>query len=144
MSYLTWFKEHSNKHKKIIIKLLQKDFSQEQIIEYFDFENMIKAEPNFCPLYTEHKKCHDIKSLNCYLCACPNFRFNDEGFETIDKKTKYSFCSIDSKNGKAGVYDDAIHQDCSACSVPHHKDYVAKHFNLSWKQIMNKCNPETT
>lgn len=139
MSYLSWFDEHASKHKKIVNKLLKKKFSQQQIIEYFDFENMVKNETDFCPLYKENKKCHDMQELNCYLCACPNFRFNDEGIKQIEKNTQYSFCSIDSKDGSQGLYGDKIHQDCSKCTVPHHKSYIKKHFDLEWKNIMRDC-----
>ena len=136
MSYTSWFNEHANKHKVIVDKLVEKNFSKEEIIDYFDFDNMVKNEPDFCPLYAQNKKCHDMESLNCYLCACPNFRFKDDGIEKVDGKTKYSFCGIDSKDGRAGVYGDAIHQDCSRCTVPHHKAYVRKNFDLEWKKIM--------
>ncbi len=140
MSYKSWFDEHAAKHKKIVEKLLACGNSKEGIIDYFEFENMVTNEPDFCPLYAENKKCHDMQRLNCYLCACPNFRFSDEGVEKIEDKTKYSFCSIDSKDGKAGVYGDAIHQDCSKCGVPHHKAYVEKNFDLDWKKVMEKCS----
>lgn len=139
MSYLSWFDEHASKHKNIVNKLLKKKFSQQQIIEYFDFENMVKNETDFCPLYKENKKCHDMQELNCYLCACPNFRFNDEGIKQIEKNTQYSFCSIDSKDGSQGLYGDKIHQDCSKCTVPHHQSYIKKHFDLEWKNIMRDC-----
>lgn len=140
MSYTSWFNEHAQKHNIIVQKLLKNGLEKEQIIDYFDFENMVQKEPDFCPLYAENKKCHDMKKLNCYLCACPNFRFKDEGFEKLEEKTKYSFCDIDSKDGRVGVYGDSIHQDCSKCSVPHHKAYVSKNFDLDWKKIMNKCS----
>ena len=139
MSYSTWFNEHAAKHKKIVDKLLQKGYTQKQMIEYFDFDNMVKHENDFCPLYKEPKKCHDMESLNCYLCACPNFRFDDSGIKEIDKNTQYSFCDIESKDGRQGVYGDKIHQDCSKCDVPHHKSYVEKNFDLDWKKIMRKC-----
>lgn len=140
MTYKEWFDDFAQKHKIIVDKLLKQGFNKEQIIEYFNFENMVQKEPNFCLLYPENKKCHEMESLNCYLCACPYFRFNDAGVEKIDTKTKYSFCSIDSKDGKIGVYGDTMHQDCSACTVPHHKSYIKKHFNLDWKKIMSQCN----
>lgn len=142
MSYISWFNDHADKHKKIIDKLLKRGFSQREIIDYFDFENMCKEESDFCPLYAEHKKCHEMESLNCYLCACPNFRFNDAGFALVDTKTKYSYCSIDSKDGAVGIYGDAIHQDCSKCSVPHHRAYVLKHFDLDWRECMSECSPK--
>ena len=139
MSYISWVEAHAAKHKVIIEKLIAKEFTKEQIIDYFDFENMKEKEVDFCPLYAENRKCHNMESLNCYLCSCPNFRFKDEGVEKIEDKTKYSFCDIDSKDGRAGVYGDAIHQDCSGCSVPHHKTYVEKNFDLDWAKIMKKC-----
>ncbi|WP_373071727.1 hypothetical protein [Sulfurimonas sp.] len=140
MPYKSWFDEHTSKHKKIVDKLLQKNFTTEEIIEYFDFENMVEMEKDFCPLYEKNKKCHDMKKLNCYLCACPNFRFNDNGIEKIDDKTKYSYCSINSKKGELGTYGDAIHQNCSGCDVPHVKKYVEDKFDIDWKKIMKECD----
>ncbi|MDQ7043945.1 MAG: hypothetical protein Q9M34_10520 [Sulfurimonas sp.] len=139
MSYTSWFEEHAAKHKIIVTKLMAKNYTKEQIIDYFDFENMLSAEPQFCPLYKESKKCHDMESLNCYLCACPNFRFDDAGIQKIDKNTQYSVCSIESKDGSQGLYGNAIHQDCSKCGVPHHRTYVEKHFDLEWTKAMKNC-----
>ena len=138
MSYTKWFEEHANKHKVIVSKLQKQNYTKEQIIEYFNFESMVKNEPEFCPLYVDNKKCHDMESLNCYLCACPNFRFLDEGIKKVGENTQYSFCDIESKDGKQGVYGDSIHQDCSKCGVPHHRSYVEKHFDLDWKVCMSK------
>ena len=73
MAYSDWFNKHNEKHKKIVEKLTEKAYSKEQIIDYFDFENMKREEIDFCPLYAKDKKCHDMESLNCYLCACPTF-----------------------------------------------------------------------
>lgn len=139
MSYTEWFEAHAKKHEKIVQKLLRQNKTQDEIIEYFCFENMVQYENDFCPLYQENKKCHDIEQLNCYLCACPHFRFNDAGIEKQKDATKYSFCAIDSKNGAQGIYGDAIHQDCSRCSVPHHEEYIRKHFSYKWREIMQQC-----
>ena len=139
MTYTQWFEEHANKHKHIVSKLITKNFTKEQIIEYFDFENMVKHEKDFCLLYAENKKCHEMESLNCYLCACPYFRFDDKGIKKVGQNTQYSFCDIEAKDGKQGVYSNKIHQDCSNCSIPHHKKYIKKHFDLDWKVIMKKC-----
>jgi len=35
---------------------------------------------------------------------------------------------------------DNMHQDCSDCTVPHHRSYIGKNFNNDWKKIMFKCN----
>ena len=140
MGYTQWFNKHADKHKIILTKLQKQGLSQEEIISYFDFENMKKKELDFCPLYAKDKKCHDMESLNCYICACPNFRFNDKGIQQIEKATQFSFCAIESKDGRQGVYGDKIHQDCSKCSVPHHTEYVKKHFDYDWKTMMRKCS----
>ena len=126
MSYESWIKQHSIKHEKLMKKLSH--LSDDEVIKYFDYENMVKNEPDFCPLFKEPKKCHDIDELNCYLCACPNFRLSQAK----------STCNINSKDGGSIVSkkDGFIHQDCSKCSVPHTKEYVKKHFNRSWSFIM--------
>lgn len=138
MSYGKWFENHADKHKKIVEKLLSHGYTKEQIVDYFDFDNMAKEEPLFCPLYKENRKCHEMEDLNCYLCACPNFRFNDGGIAKKDDKTQYSFCAIESKDGKQSIYGDKIHQNCSKCTVPHHKEYIRKNFDLDWKKIMKE------
>lgn len=127
MTYSNWLDKHSLKHKNIINKLSH--LSDEEIIKYFDYENMKLKEKEFCVLYKDNKKCHDIEDLNCYLCGCPNFRID---------KTK-SFCSIDSKDGGKIVLEDFTHQDCSKCTVPHGVPYIKKNFNRDWSSIMNKC-----
>ena len=67
MSYSSWFEAHGQKHKIIMKKLA--DLSDEEVITYFRFENMVEKEPDFCLLYKDHKKCHEMEVLNCYLCA---------------------------------------------------------------------------
>ena len=142
MSYRSWFKAHGNKHKAIVSKLISKGYSKEQIIEYFDFENMLIAEPEFCYLYSTSTKCHDVEKLNCYLCACPLFRFNEKGVASDSGVKSYSYCEVDSKLGEQGVYGDAIHQDCTNCPVPHSSKYVSKNFDLNWFEVMKYCDLE--
>ena len=143
MSYSSWFDEHALKHEAIVKRLKASGLNKDEVIEYFDFENMKENEVTFCPLYADNKKCHDMEELNCYICACPNFRFKDEGIAKMEDKTQFSLCSIESKDGKQGVYGEAIHQDCSRCTVPHHKAYVQKVFSWSWKEMMHACRLDT-
>lgn len=138
MSYINWFNEHAKKHKSIVDKLVAKNYSKDQIIEYFTFDNMVKKEPTFCLLYQDNKKCHDMEDLNCYLCACPNFRFDDEGLGVYNEFKILSKCDI--HNGDEFAVEKIIHQDCSSCSVPHHKPYIEKNFDLDWKKIMSECH----
>ncbi|MBP9616068.1 MAG: hypothetical protein KBD88_03510 [Aliarcobacter sp.] len=135
MTYEEWFIQQGNLHANVMKKLTDK--SVDEVIEYFKFENMVKNEPDFCPLYKDNKKCHDMEDLNCYLCACPNFRFKMEGFEkTDDGKTLFSVCSIKSRDGSQFIGDDYIHQNCSGCIVPHRAKYIKKNFNRNWFEVM--------
>ena len=134
MSYSSWFNTHGNKHKEIVERL--KHLSDDEIIKYFRFDNMVEKEPNFCPLYKENKKCHESDELNCYLCACPNFRFKDEGFEKVEDKTLYSKCNINSKDGSQYISSEAIHQNCAGCFVPHSEQYIKKYFSRDWFKVM--------
>jgi len=140
MSYLKWFEKHSQKHKNIVQKLLKQNKTKNEIIDYFEFENMVKNELEFCPLYAKNKKCHDIKYLNCYMCACPNFRFKDDGIKKVQDKTMFSYCFINSKDGRSGVYGNKIHQDCTNCCVPHKKEYIEQNYNEDFKIMMKECS----
>jgi hypothetical protein len=136
MKYIQWYKEHAAKHKAIIEQL--KNMSTDEIMEYFDYENMRTKHPDFCPLYASNSKCHDIKNLNCYMCGCPHFRFNDDGIEIKENRVVYSLCT---KNlGKSFESEDAVHQDCSSCTLPHKTQFIKRNFNVSWSEIMNNCD----
>lgn len=134
MTYKEWFESHGKKHRAVMERLGH--LSDDEVIAYFKFENMAQKEPGFCPLYQENKKCHDIEPLNCYLCACPNFRFDDNGFCKKEEKTVYSYCAIDSAEGGLFVSKDAIHQDCTQCSIPHREAYIKQHFKRDWFEVM--------
>lgn len=136
MSYKKWFDEHAQKHKAIMEKLTT--LSDQEVIEYFRFENMVENEKEFCPLYADNKKCHDTPELNCYLCACPNFRFNDKGFKQEEEKILFSTCSIESPDGDRYISESAIHQNCAGCLVPHRESYIKKVFDRNWLAIMKE------
>ncbi|MCF6205586.1 MAG: hypothetical protein L3J47_01645 [Sulfurovum sp.] len=136
MSYSEWFKTHGKKHAAVMEKLTH--LSDEEVIRYFRFENMVQHEPDFCPLYAKHQKCHDMEDLNCYLCACPNFRFDDAGFKEIECKRLMSYCAINSKDGAVFEGEDALHQNCTGCTVPHHEAYIKSVFDRDWFKIMRK------
>jgi len=86
-------------------------------------------EKDFCVLYAQDKKCHNMESLNCYLCACPNFRVDNTS----------STCDINSKDGGSIEGKDGfIHQNCSGCTVPHTVKYVKQNFDRSWEKVMSK------
>lgn len=138
MSYLEWVEAHAKKHAALMQKLKARGLSKEQIIDYFDFDNMRKKEEEFCELYAAGRKCHSMKKLNCFLCACPCFRFYNTPL-TKESVTIVSECSIASKNGKALMVKNERHQDCSGCIVPHSRKYVETSYNVSWHEIMAHC-----
>ncbi|MDD5405847.1 MAG: hypothetical protein PHE73_02760 [Sulfurovaceae bacterium] len=129
MTYANWLNTHFIKHKAIMEQLVYKNI--DEIIEYFDYENMRLKHPEFCPLYATNSKCHYMKNLNCYMCGCPYFRFNDDGIETKENRMVYSICT--KGLGELFESENAIHQDCSNCILPHTKDFIRNHFN--WNEI---------
>ena len=127
MSYQSWHESHSIKHQNLMRKLSH--LSDDEVIDYFDFENMKIKEKEFCVLYEKNQKCHDIENLNCYFCACPNFRID----------SLKSSCDINSKDGGSIKSKNGfIHQDCSGCIVPHTKKYVKQNFDRSWEKVMSQ------
>jgi len=141
VSYSSWFQAHGQKHREIVDRVSQ--LSDRELIEYFRWDNMVANEVDFCPLYAKDKKCHDIELLNCYLCACPNFRFDDNIFSQESGKNLYSYCDIESKDGTKYITDDAIHQNCSGCLVPHSEEYIYSHFSRDWFDIMKRVEPKS-
>ena len=137
MTYTEWYEKHAQKHADIVKGL--DHLSDNELITYFDFDNMKIRHPDFCPLYAKDQKCHEMENLNCYFCACMHFHFNDKGIREENGKVLYSYCSIDSKNH--GIFEDAksIHNDCSNCKVPHKKHVIDKYFSRDWKEVMKAC-----
>ena len=136
MTYLEWFEAHAQKHEEIMNTLTH--LNDEEIIQYFIYENMQKKHPDFCPLYIQNKKCHDMETLNCYFCACHHFRFSDSGLAIESEKTRYSLCSIEAKESKDFINKDTIHLSCSDCNLPHKKSVIQKKFSHSWREIMRQ------
>ena len=134
MTYTEWVQNHGKKHQAIMSRLAHLD--DQEVIEYFRFENMLIHEPDFCPLYAQNKKCHNIETLNCYLCACPYFVFDDTGLSKENDKTIYSKCNINSKDGARFESENSIHQDCSGCLIPHDEQYAERVFSRDWARMM--------
>jgi hypothetical protein len=139
MKYIDWFKKHAIKHEKIMQKLHAQGLSDAQILDYFEYENISQKEVDFCPLYKEQKKCHDMQYLNCFLCACPHFRFDDEALHVKGNIVVKSMCAIDSKFKESFVVNNELHLDCSKCKIPHTKAFVKKQIEKSWVENMPKC-----
>ncbi len=137
MSYQSWFEEHGKKHRELIAKLQKRGLRKEGIIAYFRYDNLSRAEPDFCPLFAKGQKCHDMEMLNCYFCACPHFRFYGS------QHNPQSCCSIESPYGKQKCYNNKLHQDCSNCFTPHKEKFIHNNYTLDWFEAMKMCRKET-
>jgi hypothetical protein len=137
VTYREWYREFGAKHREILEKL--KGMEREAIVDYFRYENMRERHPDFCPLYAEGTKCHDLEDLNCYLCGCPHFRYCDEGIDLSGDKVRYSLCAIGAREGRKIETETAIHQDCSGCPLPHLRGFILRHFDRDWGRIMETC-----
>jgi hypothetical protein len=140
MTYTRWFQTHAQKHQNILTRLTAHSFTAEQIVEYFEFENMVEKECDFCLLYSTKTKCHDIPHLNCYWCACPYFRFNDNAVADAEGITLFSYCAINAPLGKPFQHENSIHHDCSDCTIAHDAKTILKNFSTDWNETMKECN----
>ena len=143
MTYLEWIEDHGAKHKAIVDKLTKVGYTQTEIIDYFDYDNMVYAETYFCLLYHEKTKCHNMNNLNCYMCGCPYFRCSDTGVGiSLSADLIKSMCSIHSKNSMNFKGNGEWHLDCSNCTVPHTKKFIQKFYNPNWLEIMKETNDD--
>jgi len=143
MTYDQWQQEHSIKVNTILNKLSSK--SAEEIANYFDYDNMVKKEPDFCGLYKDNIKCHNKEKLNCFFCGCPFFVINKEP-KTSGKQTIMSYCSIGSHT--AGEFYEnpdennvvRIHCDCSNCEIPHMYGFTKKMLSNYYDEMVKIDN----
>jgi len=134
MTYDVWSAQHKLKVVNILGRLRLS--TPEEIAAYFMYDNMVKKEKDFCVLYKDNIKCHNMDDLNCYYCGCPYFVLN-KTLIMEDGKTTASLCKINSKY-KAEYHelkDDGVyvHTDCTNCYIPHKTSYVLK-------ELINESN----
>ena len=124
MTYTAWRSDFFNRRDALQRRLEQSGLSSAEVVNYFNYDNMHTAEPDFCPLYALNTKCHDTPKLNCYLCACPHFICSDEPLFAYT----YSVCSINSRHATTFTYDNCVHCDCAHCTLPHSTSVALKHY----------------
>ena len=99
----------------------------EDIVNYFEYENMRSHHPSHCPLYSEALRCHDVRPLNCLFCACPHFQYSNTPLSAPSDGTKtMSICTIGSKQARRFTHDNISHCDCSQCYIPHTTSHIRK------------------
>lgn len=138
MTFREWETTHDTKLNAILTKL--SGVSIDNTIAYFDFENMVVMEPDFCPLYATNTKCHDIPKLNCFFCACPHFRSSDtEPFYMDGDVAVMSICSINAKQAGSFTHEGTKQCDCSGCHIPHTERVISAYLRkiMSQKEIPN-------
>ena len=124
MTYSEWSAEHSKKVAAIYGSL--RDKSPEAVYQYFMYDNMRKNEPDFCPLYKSNTRCHNMKDLNCFQCACPHFKVVDNPAPDIQGYITESICTINSRFSAVFTTGNVKHCDCSKCDIPHTKASTLK------------------
>jgi hypothetical protein len=144
MAFKEWVEAHAQKHQIIVTKLKTEGKNQNEIIEYFRFENMVQNEPTFCKLYKLNEKCHEMDDLNCFLCACPHFRYSEDVIEEREDEEGeelyiYTQCAINHKNGATIHLGSSFYQDCTNCSLPHEPKFVAKNYSENLMDAMHLC-----
>lgn len=131
MTYQQWLEDFKENRKNVLYKL--KDLKDEEVYEYFLYDNMVKNEPNYCGLYALGTKCHQMDDLNCFNCGCPHFQVLEEPLDIYEDQKVYkvqSTCKIGSRHSgmfKSETVDgNEMHCDCSNCTVPHKKKPTLK------------------
>lgn len=95
----------------------------DSIIDAFEYDRLRGLDSSFCPLFEIGVKCHDMKYLNCYFCACPYYIVKDSTY----------LCKINSRFAK---YIGNI-LDCSECKLPHYRGFVRKAIGKATKKLID-------
>lgn len=88
----------------------------EELIESYDYENQKKVNLHGCICYEQDVKCHNLESLNCFFCYCPNY----------DRTIKEGACKINNPKGKYIDNHEGKIWDCSDCDFPHTRENAVK------------------
>lgn len=139
MSYFVVWRT-CQKHRALVEKLIVKNIYTKRFSNILILKIWSKQlNPLFVFIY-ESKKCHDVKVLNCYLCACPHFRFCDEGLKQEKRALWLKVCVQFLQQKVRSLFAQGNkYLDCSACTLPHTKAFISKHFDRDWKEVMKEC-----
>jgi len=125
-----WEAEHK---KRILQELKQSNIKLTlenipKIIHETSFKIRSKKYPDACPYYQSEHSCHpEIKDLNCFLCACPQY----------DSSKLEGGCKINSKKGKYHKHQNLPKGkiwDCSDCNTYHTPISVKKYLEKKFKK----------
>ncbi|MCX6750770.1 MAG: hypothetical protein NTZ83_04895, partial [Candidatus Pacearchaeota archaeon] len=105
------------------------------IIEAMSFDKRSKRNPEKCPYYQKNppRPCHEVKELNCLLCACPNYNSKElEGGCTINSKRGEWFYHQNLPAGRVW--------DCSDCNVNHSKKEIENYLKKNMEKLTDLAN----
>lgn len=118
--------------EKILLKIIRLDIAE--ITKKFSFKNMQTEYPEFCPMFTKDKPCHEMppEELNCYNCYCPDYKL-EITFDEEKNLYKLGICSIKSKFGFYKLTKtrnenpkNYLILNCINCKIPHSKIFTKK------------------
>ena len=99
-----------------------------QIVDFMSFRKRSKREGD-CPYYLRKAGCHpEIKDLNCFLCACPQY---------LSEKQEGG-CRVESKRGKFYEHPclpEGRVWDCSECRAYHHPKSVESYLTKNIESL---------
>ena len=95
----------------------------DSLIDTFEYDRLKTLDHSFCPLFEIGVKCHNLKYLNCYFCACPHYIVKDSTY----------LCRINSRFAK---YIGEI-LDCSECKLPHRRGFVRTMLKKATKKLID-------
>lgn len=130
--------------QKIILELKQSgiELTKEnilRIIEESSFRVRSKKYPLECPYYQadpvtgeQAHPCHpEVKELNCFLCACSEYKSSESiGGCNINSNKGFFYMNRNLPFGKIW--------DCSKCPVPHSPEYVRSYLIKNIDEIKRK------
>ena len=122
-----------------------------QLIEATSFRRRSVREPEACPCYEKGKPCHpEVKDLNCFLCACPDYLQIPQGLSGPDLESQRILDSLNQNekieggcatlNNKGKWYKDKNLPlgkiwDCSDCTIPHSPIYTENYLRKNMDKL---------
>ena len=116
----------TSRSARLIRKLKRRGLSEREILDFFIYDNLVRSEKRFCPLFASGQKCHILSGdrLNCLGCYCPHFELT---VEEKGNETECGRCSVGSPAAQRFSSDGKVKiLDCSMCVIPHQASSALK------------------
>ena len=134
MTYKEWFDAHGAKHQKIMKNWMASPMKRSLPISVL--RTWWRKNPSSVHFTKKIKNATRWKSSTVTSAPVPTSDSMTGVCIEKEGRTYYSDCNIHAREGKAFVSESAVHQDCSACLLPHKESFVRKVFTRNWFGIM--------